>query len=157
MFETVIWATDGSVQSDRALPFARELASRAGTRLIVLHVSELLVGRAGGYPVYADENDTVERIRDQVDALQAEGVDATLKVVTALDPNPAHAIADAITDLGGDIVVVGTRGRGPVTGLFLGSVTHRLLHLAHCPVLAVPPLTPLPARQESETLVGAAR
>jgi nucleotide-binding universal stress UspA family protein len=51
----------------------------------------------------------------------------------------AHAIADAAKEAGADLVVVGTRGQGPLTGLLLGSVTHRLLHVAPCPVLAVPP------------------
>jgi nucleotide-binding universal stress UspA family protein len=156
MFETVIWATDGSPMADRALPFAKELASRAGSKLVVLHVRELLVGRAGGYPVYADEDATVERIRDQVDALGGEGLDVTLKLVTALDPNPAHALAESIRDLGGDVVVVGTRGRGPVAGLFLGSVTQRLLHVAPCPVLAVPPPAAHAVEKKDETLAGAA-
>jgi nucleotide-binding universal stress UspA family protein len=157
MFETVIWATDGSPMADRALPAAKELASHAGSKLVVLHVRELLVGRAGGYPVYADEDETVERIKKQAEELRDQGFTITLKLVTALDPNPAHALAESITDLGGDIVVVGTRGRGPVAGLFLGSVTQRLLHVAPCPVLAVPPLVREPDHEPPRTLAGAAQ
>jgi nucleotide-binding universal stress UspA family protein len=37
------------------------------------------------------------------------------------------------------VIVVGTRGRTPLAGLVLGGVTQRLLHIAPCPVLAVPP------------------
>ena len=40
---------------------------------------------------------------------------------------------------GADVIVAGTRGLGTPVGLLVGSVTHRLLHIAHCPVLAVPP------------------
>ena len=39
------------------------------------------------------------------------------------------------------MIVVGTRGHGPVVGVVVGSVTQQLLNLAPCPVLAVPPAT----------------
>ena len=52
---------------------------------------------------------------------------------------PAHAIADAAKEVGADLIVVGTRGHTALGGLLLGSVTNRLLHIAPCPVLAVPP------------------
>jgi nucleotide-binding universal stress UspA family protein len=38
---------------------------------------------------------------------------------------------------GASLIVVGTRGRGPVTGLMLGSVGQKLLRHAQCPVMVV--------------------
>jgi nucleotide-binding universal stress UspA family protein len=48
---------------------------------------------------------------------------------------PAHVLLSTSADAG--LIVVGTRGRGPVTGLIFGSVGQRLLRHAHCPVLVV--------------------
>jgi nucleotide-binding universal stress UspA family protein len=138
VFKTVVWATDGSETSQRALPYARALAN--GGRLVVVHVCELLVGRLGGQPAYSDDDDTERAIREQVEGLREEGVDVSLQLVTTLDTNAAPALAKAASQANADVIVVGTRGNAPLAGLVLGSVTQRLLHLAPCPVFAVPPV-----------------
>src|SRR3954465_8197910 len=69
MFETLIWATDGSATADRALPYLKELAAPAAD-IFVVHVRELIVGRGGGFPVYADEPELQERIAAQVEELR---------------------------------------------------------------------------------------
>jgi nucleotide-binding universal stress UspA family protein len=51
---------------------------------------------------------------------------------------PAHAIEEIADKANADLIVVGTRGHSPVVGLLLGSVTQRLLHIAHRPVLVIP-------------------
>jgi nucleotide-binding universal stress UspA family protein len=142
MFGTVIWATDGSDAALRALPYARALARSAP--LVVVHVRELLVGRAGGQPTYADDDEIERQIRAQVEQLRDEGVDVSLRLVTTLDANAAHEIAQVAAAVDAGVIVLGTRGRRPLVGTILGSVAQRLLHLAPCPVLAVPPQVPSP-------------
>jgi nucleotide-binding universal stress UspA family protein len=139
MFKVIIWASDGSEHAERALEYARGLAEGGSARLIAVHVKEIAVGRAGGYPVQVDEEEVERKIQRQVNDLKDAGIDANYKQCGASAGGAAHAIADAATEVGADLVVVGTRGQGPISGLLLGSVTHRLLHVAPCPVLAVPP------------------
>jgi nucleotide-binding universal stress UspA family protein len=138
MFKTIIWATDGSEIADLALPFAKELAERESGRLVVVHSNEKFTGRASGYPVFADEEDLESKIESQVEALCAEGLDATFTLVTGASAEAAHSIADVAGREDADLIVVGTRGHGPIAGVIIGSVTQRLLHVAPCPVLAVP-------------------
>ncbi|HZO62884.1 MAG TPA: universal stress protein [Gaiellaceae bacterium] len=138
MFRTIVWATDGSAAADRALPFAKELATGPGRQLVAIHANELMVGRAGGYPVLADEDSLEAKIRAQVEEAREEGIEARFELATGATANAAHMIADTAAEAGADVIVVGTRGHGPFAGVLLGSVTQRLLHVAHCPVLAVP-------------------
>ena len=152
MFKTILWATDGSGTADQALPYAKGLAEGPDTTLVVVHVKELLVGRSGGYPVYADEDELVAKIKAQVDELRETGVATTLKLITATTHGPAYVVAELAGEVGADVVVVGTRGHGPLAGALLGSVAQHLLHDAPCPVLAVPPLrTAAPVETEPET------
>jgi nucleotide-binding universal stress UspA family protein len=139
MFKTIIWATDGSETADVALPFAKELAERDHGVLLVVHAKEILIGRGGGYPVVADEEDVEQKLVRQTDALRKEGLDATFKLVSEPAHDAASMIAEVARDQEADAIVLGTRGHSTIAGLLVGSVTHRLLHIAPCPVLAVPP------------------
>lgn len=50
---------------------------------------------------------------------------------------PAEVIVKMASELGCDLIVVGTLGRSGIAGLVMGSVASRVLHLATCPVLLV--------------------
>ncbi|HUZ83720.1 MAG TPA: universal stress protein [Gaiellales bacterium] len=153
MFNKIIWATDGSEAADHALTLVRELAA-APAKLVVVHDHELLAGRAGGLPVVADEPEIQTKIGKQVADLRDTGIDVHLRMSKGMQSRAAHVIADIAVDEGADLIVVGTRGHGPVAGVILGSVTQRLLHLAPCPVLAVPPPAPI-GKAKGEPAVAA--
>ena len=150
MFKTVIWAADGSEAADRALPTALELWAEANGRLLVVHANERLGGRAGGAPVMVDEEDLQRELETKVKDLVESGVNASFHVASGLNTDPADLIAEFAKESDADVIVVGTRGHGRVAGMLLGSVTQRLLHVAPCPVLAVP------ARVAVPDVVGAA-
>jgi nucleotide-binding universal stress UspA family protein len=137
MFKHIIWATDGSKSADRALPFVKSVAQDGGT-VVVLHCDEFLVGRGGGQPVIADEEDVKAKIERQARELKDDGLDVSLNVVGATAGSVAQKIAAAASQGGADLIVVGTRGHTVLGGLLLGGVTQRLLHIAPCPVLTIP-------------------
>ena len=138
MFKTIIWATDGSEAADRALPTALDLTAEAHGKLLVVHADAHLGGRAGGIPVIANEEDIRSELVSKVNDLVESGIDATFRVVHGTNKDPADLIAAVAREVDADLIVVGTRGHGRVAGMLLGSVTQRLLHVAPCPVLAVP-------------------
>jgi nucleotide-binding universal stress UspA family protein len=137
MFGTIVLALDGSAPSNKALDYAATIAKESGGRIVAVHVKELMAGRAAG-PIHVDEDEIQAGIRDQVKALEEDGIKAELQVTTTMTGGPAHVIAEAAEKEGADVIVTGTRGHTALAGVFLGSVAQRLLHLAPCPVLVVP-------------------
>jgi len=144
MFKTIIWATDGSEAASRALPVALDLTAAANGRLLVVHADERLGGRGAGAHVLVDEEDLQSELASKVSELIESGVDASVQVVHGVNRDPADLLADAAKENEADVIIVGTRGHGRVAGMLLGSVTQRLLHVAPCPVLAVPAKVTVP-------------
>jgi nucleotide-binding universal stress UspA family protein len=140
MFETIVWATDGSELADRALTLATDLARTHGSKIVAVHANELLAGRFGGAPLLADEPDLRVRIERQLADLRASGFTVELKVETGAGHNVAELIAEAAREVDADLIVVGTHGRSAAASAVLGSVAKGLLHVAPCPVLAVTPV-----------------
>jgi nucleotide-binding universal stress UspA family protein len=137
MFETVIWATDGSQNADVALEVAKPIARENAALLLIVHVVQRFATE-GGLAVHADEDKVRAKLERLVEELSAEGLDVRLELANHIGPQAAHEIADAARQAGADLIVMGTRGHAAIPGLLLGSVTLRLLHIAPCPVLAVP-------------------
>ena len=145
---TIVWATDGSEHATRALARARSLL-RDGATVIAVHIVQDSPPPLPGSPT---PSDLLGRIQRLVLDVSDEGLEVALKVANHVDAQPARAIADIAREVGADLIIVGTRGYSPMHGVFAGSVTQALLHLAPCPVLAVPPLaqsTERRARQPS--------
>jgi nucleotide-binding universal stress UspA family protein len=146
MFKTIVWATDGSPDADRALSVAKALVLEHRAALVVVHIVQRFATETG-LAVHADEELVKAKLEGVVEELSGEGIDATLRILNHIGPQPAQEIADVARELRADLIVLGTRGHGAVAGLLLGSVVLRLLHVAPCPVVAVPSI-PSPAPTE---------
>lgn len=149
MFETIVCASGGSPDSDRALACARRLAEQYDASLRVVHVAE----HPNTWQAGSQEDLAIARLRGQVSALRRHGVDASLHVVRSRDDRVAHHIANTAAAVHADLVVIATRGRSPLAGP-LGSVTARLIRIADCPILAVPPAAERPAQSAPTAATG---
>jgi nucleotide-binding universal stress UspA family protein len=121
-----------------ALTFARSLARAARARIRIFTVAEPLELLTTGA---ADAAEAARRAgRQAAEATLARGI-AGVPAGHAdggrvLAGNPADALAAASEEL--DLLVCGSRGRGPLRTLLLGGTSHALVRKASCPVLVVP-------------------
>ena len=136
--KTILIATDGSDPAAQALQVAIDLAKETGASLEVLSVRPPRVaGRGGaGAPILE-----VEEFRGPEHIAESAAQQAREAGVTAT-PHAAHgdvvdSIATAATTLRADLLVVGSRGMGPLSGAVLGSVSHALVRRSPVPVTIV--------------------
>lgn len=125
---------DGTPESKAALLRARALAkaSGAGVRLLTVVAPPVALPGVVGYaPIEPPHPDRV--VEEGVKAV-GPGVPVESR---RLDGPPANTLAEACEE-GVDLLVVGSRGYGPLTRVLLGSVSARLINRAPCPVLVVP-------------------
>jgi nucleotide-binding universal stress UspA family protein len=141
MFQNILVAIDGSPDADQALIQAIDLAESEHARLtlfsaVVTPPASAYLGAGGGVAATIardaeDETATilrtaVERVPDQV------------SVSTVLSSGPVRpALIHQIKDGAHDLVVMGSRGRGALRSVLLGSVSHYVLHHSPVPVLIV--------------------
>ena len=134
MLERILLAVDASEHAGKAVPAAIELARAGGGAVHVLHVREVVFATAR---VVDDSLEEAERlVEGVVEELKQAGVAAQGSVRSSA-AGPARAILEQARDLDASMIVLGSRGLGALGGLLLGSVAHKVLQLASCPVLVV--------------------
>jgi len=132
---------DGSKSAQRALQAARRLAAATGARLRVIRAFKPLAydipPDSEAMSGIASYNDTLhERAAEELEAavarIEAEpGAEAHFAV-----GDPADILAEASEQL--DLLVVGSRGYGPMHAVMVGGVAGRLVREAACPVIVFP-------------------
>lgn len=136
MFKHILVAIDGSPYSQQALPTAIGCAQKFESDVFVLHVREHDRGRATVYSIETPAEAT-HLVADAVKSVRDAGVGAKGQLVEVAAGHVAKAILEtaAANEIG--LIVMGSRGLGDVGGLFLGSVTHKVMQHADVPVMVV--------------------
>ena len=138
MFNLILAALDGSEHSFKALDHARELAEKHGSKLIMLHAYRYtsdLRGTEGFKQLVAKRKRAGEAILEEARSRIAK---AFCEVEDTLLEGPgADAIIRAAQARKVDLIVMGTRGMGSLSGLLFGSVSTKVTHHASCSVLVV--------------------
>jgi nucleotide-binding universal stress UspA family protein len=112
-------AFNGTTESLAAVDAARRWALAAGATIRIVGVAE------AGY------------LRDELEEAR-QSMPSELRADARLLPgNPSERLLDQ-AELGVDLLVVGSRGFGPVMRTLLGSVSGTVVRAAPCPVMVVP-------------------
>ena len=139
-----VTATDGSPASAAALDFGLELALDRGAEAVVLHV----VGSHEVDDLFSPDRTDPPKQEELVAASEAlaqgarfakgHNVTATLELVVA---DGTQETADAIIGVAAgrdaDLIVMGTRGQGPLATAVIGSVSNAVLRAANTTVIVM--------------------
>jgi nucleotide-binding universal stress UspA family protein len=136
MFERILLAVDGSAPSGRATEVASDLALKLGAEVVVVNVREVEMAYGGAVEFETSEEAT-NLVDHTVRTLKDEGVSARGEVHGSIFGRAARVILEVAEASDAGMIVMGSRGLSDLAGLVLGSVTHKVLHLAHVPVLVV--------------------
>jgi len=140
-FSHILLPVDGSPYSDNATEYAVYIAKNSGARVTAVSCYEWL-----GFT--SEINDTIiDELKDRVARQSKEVLRKTAEVLTKagvehdteiLSGAPGTLLTNLAKSKKFDLIIMGSHGHSDISGLFLGSVTHKVLNTIYCPVLVVP-------------------
>lgn len=138
-FSHILFPTDGSENSLKALNYVKEMAEKFGAKVTVINTFGLPVM----FPaeIYTDVYGQVLKSLEEQSQAVLENVKKEIKnslvETISLQGDPGHFITNTALEKKCDLIVMGSRGLGAVKTFLLGSVSNYVLHHAKCPVLII--------------------
>lgn len=145
MIKNILVPVDGSKYSKNALELACDLADKYDARMHLLHV--ILSPEAKHTLVLGGASITVDASKEEIEQAGHKVIEAARKIAAE------HGRKDVETDVVGgptaqrileyakdndiDMIVMGSRGLSDISGLLVGSVSHKVSHLARCTCVTV--------------------
>lgn len=132
MFERILVPLDGSKTAEMVFPYLIEIASRYGSQIILVSVSE--------------SNDSVFACRSYLENMalviknrlnEQKAKRQTVVDFTVLLGNPPIEILDYATDAGCDLIILSSRGATKQNAWPLGNVADKILSASNIPVLLI--------------------
>lgn len=144
MTQQILVPVDGSENSRKALEHACLIQRATGARIHLLHVPEPppatdhLGARVGAPALDYTPKKGHEQGRQLLRQVwQAVGDESADVAYHTADGRPAQVIVQQAIDLGINLIVMGSRGLSDLKGLAVGSVSHKVSHLAPCTVITL--------------------
>jgi nucleotide-binding universal stress UspA family protein len=146
LFEKILVCLDGSDLAEEILPYAREVARRFGSKLVLLEVTmppNAIVEPTTGYysaPTPAEiqrkEEEAITYLESIAQAIQAAGLEVEY---LTLPGSAGRSIVSYAEESGIGLIALGTHGRSGLKRLAFGSVAEHVLKESGLPVLAIKP------------------
>ena len=150
MSKKFLVAVDGSDHAQKALELAASLAKPSDAALVILHVVPFervpeafqrfaeIEGIAAGERAarYRYDMTIGDSIVSEAETYAREHGVERIKTVVA-EGSPANEIVAQARSERVDMIFLGSRGVSDLKGLLIGSVSHRVMHLAPCTCVAV--------------------
>ena len=134
----ILLPVDGSEHSRKAVSYAGDFAKMIEGEILIIHCHRT-------FPVALGEpyfQETLNKILEQADTVVSpcreilENRNVAYSDQIFEGPADQRIVRVALIE-NIDLIIMGSRGRTDLGGLILGSVTHKVLHTAPCPVLVV--------------------
>jgi nucleotide-binding universal stress UspA family protein len=135
MSSGIVVGYDGSECAKAALRVAIEVGKAYDEKVIIAFAYELSPVAGELHDYHAALKDLATQRLTEAQALAVDSHDIEGVIV---ERAPAEGLVKLADERDARVIVVGTRGESPLRGALLGSTPHKLLQLAHRPVLVVP-------------------
>ena len=154
--QTVLYATDLSKNSAYAFRYAVNTARQHDAKIHLLHVIEPLSPQEEALVLVYIEQEEIDRRRKDAKENLRQRIEERLKQfaerelkddpetlnrvvgIHVVEGDPATEILNLSDELGCDIVIMGTHGKGAIRHAFLGSVSEKVLRRIRKPVYVIP-------------------
>ena len=142
MFYNILVAFDGSPQSEKALCMAIDCCMKKDTKLHIVHIMNIKTYSAieseAAYDGVESPHDIAKKLLEKgkeeavcmaEDMCGCKNIEYTFHVKKG---DPRHAIIDLAAEIGADLIVLGSTGKGFATRVIMGSVSSYISN--HSPV-----------------------